>query len=51
MDHPNHDSTEAASPSRQTLLFSATWPVAVQSFSSEVLKDPVEVIPAVGRWS
>eukprot|EP00435_Cladocopium_sp_Y103_P051095 s491_g15.t1 len=33
---------QAASPSRQTLLFSATWPVAVQSFSMEVLKDPVE---------
>ena len=43
MDPPTQGSSEAASPSRQTLLFSATWPVAVQSFSMEVLKDPVEV--------
>ncbi|CAL1141209.1 unnamed protein product [Cladocopium goreaui] len=43
---------QAASPSRQTLLFSATWPVAVQSFSSEVLKDPVEVrVGAMGSLS
>eukprot|EP00913_Durusdinium_trenchii_P011284 g10596.t1 len=30
-------------PQRQTLLFSATWPAAVQHFAEEVLTDPVEV--------
>eukprot|EP00746_Dinoflagellata_sp_MGD_P120976 gnl/MRDRNA2_/MRDRNA2_56305_c0_seq1.p1 gnl/MRDRNA2_/MRDRNA2_56305_c0~~gnl/MRDRNA2_/MRDRNA2_56305_c0_seq1.p1 ORF type:complete len:575 (-),score=117.68 gnl/MRDRNA2_/MRDRNA2_56305_c0_seq1:9-1733(-) len=33
----------ANSPTRQTLMFSATWPPAAQDLAVEILKNPVEV--------
>lgn len=39
---------QAKSPRRQTLLFSATWPVRVQSLAADFTKDPVEVNAGAG---
>jgi ATP-dependent RNA helicase DBP3 len=33
-----------ASGERQTLMFSATWPVAIQSIAAEFLRAPVRVV-------